>query len=246
MAKRNSTVDIALLEHSIREKLNRTAPRVMSVLDPVKLVIENYPENKTEYFDYVMNPEDDSAGTRTIPFTRELYIERDDFMENPPKKFFRMAPGREVRLRYAYLVTCTKTVKNNSGNITEIRCTYDPETRGGNAPDGRKVRGTLHWVSANHSFPAEVRLYDRLFSKENPMDAESGDSFTSSLNPYSLSVLTDCMVEDHMKNREPGFVCQFERKGYFCIDPDSTPGNMVFNRTITLRDSWKKLKSRSK
>jgi len=246
LAKRNSTVDIALLEHSIREELNRTAHRVMSVLDPVKLVIENYPEGKTEYFDYVVNPEDESAGTRLTPFTGELYIERGDFMEDPPKKFFRMAPGREVRLRYAYLVTCTGITKNDDGKITEIRCTYDPETKGGNAPDGRKVRGTLHWVSASHSFPAEVRLYDRLFSTENPMDTEDGADFTISLNPDSLNTAIICMVENHMKNRKPGFTCQFERKGYFCIDPDSTPENMVFNRTITLRDSWAKFKGKKK
>ncbi|MCK5133097.1 MAG: glutamine--tRNA ligase/YqeY domain fusion protein [Candidatus Sabulitectum sp.] len=246
LAKRNSTVDIALLEHRIREELNKTAPRVMSVLNPVKLVIENYTEDRTEYFDYVVNPEDESAGTRPTPFTRELYIERDDFMEDPPRKFFRMGPGREVRLRYAYLVTCTGVTRDEDGCITEIRCTYDPETKGGNAPDGRRVKGTLHWVSADHSFPVEVRLYDRLFNKENPMDNEEGVDFTSHLNPDSLHVVTNCMVEDHMRNYKPGFICQFERKGYFSIDPDSTPEKMVFNRTIPLRDSWKKLKGKSK
>lgn len=244
LAKRNSTVDIALLEHCIREELNKTAPRVMSVLNPVKLVIENFPEDKVEYFDYVINPEDESAGTRPTPFTRELYIERDDFMEDPPKKFFRMGPGREVRLRYAYLVTCTGVTKDEDGNITEIRCTYDPETKGGNTPDGRRVKGTLHWVSAAHCFPVEVRLYDRLFNRENPMDTEEGENFTSSLNPDSLSVTTNCMVENHMRDNKPGFICQFERKGYFSIDPDSTSGKMVFNRTVTLRDSWKKLKGK--
>ncbi len=242
LAKRNSTVDIALLENKIREDLNKTAPRVMSVLNPIKLVIENYPADKTEHFDYVVNPEDESAGVRPTPFTRELYIERDDFMEDPPKKFFRMGPGREVRLRYAYLVTCTSVIKDENDNIMEIRCTYDPDTKGGNAPDGRRVRGTLHWVSADHSFPVEVRLYDRLFNKENPMDNEEGEDFTSSINPDSLTVITNCLVENHMKNENPGFICQFERKGYFCIDPDSTPEKMIFNRTITLRDSWKKKK----
>ncbi|MCK5785072.1 MAG: glutamine--tRNA ligase/YqeY domain fusion protein [Candidatus Sabulitectum sp.] len=246
LAKRNSTVDIALFEHCIREELNKTAPRVMSILNPVKLVIENYPEDRTEHFDYVVNPEDESAGTRPTPFTRELYIERDDFMEDPPKKFFRMGPGREVRLRYAYLVTCTGIIKDEDGNITEIKCTYDPETKGGNAPDGRRVRGTLHWVSAANSFPVEVRLYDRLFNKGNPLDTEEGEEFTSSLNPDSLAVVTNCMVEDHMGKNKPGFVCQFERKGYFSIDPESTSERMIFNRTITLRDSWKKLKEKKK
>ncbi len=246
LAKRNSTVDIALLEHCIREELNKTAPRVMSVMNPVKLVIENFPEDKVEHFDYVVNPEDKSAGTRPTPFTRELYIERDDFMEDPPKKFFRMGPGREVRLRYAYLVTCTGVTKDEDGNITEIRCAYDPDTKGGNAPDGRRVKGTLHWVSAAHCFPVEVRLYDRLFNRENPMDAEEGEDFTSSMNPDSLTVITNCMVENHMINNKPGFTCQFERKGYFSIDPDSTSGKMVFNRTITLRDSWAKLKGKKK
>ncbi len=246
LAKRNSTVDIALFEHSIREELNKTAPRVMSVLNPVKLVIENYPEDRTEYFDYVVNPEDESAGTRATPFTRELYIERDDFMEDPPRKFFRMGPGREVRLRYAYLVTCTGVIKDEDGNITEIRCTYDPDTKGGNAPDGRRVKGTLHWVSSAHCFPAEVRLYDRLFNKENPMEKEEGVDFTSHLNPDSLSVVTNCMVEDHMKDNETGYICQFERKGYFSIDPESTPEKTVFNRTITLRDSWKKFSGKKK
>jgi len=242
LAKRNSTVDIALFEHCIREELNRTAPRVMSVMDPVKLVIENYPEGAVEYFNYVINPEDEAAGTRPTPFTRELYIEREDFMEDPPKKFFRMGPGIEVRLRYAYLVTCIGISKNSEGVVTEIRCTYDPATTGGNSPDGRKVRGTLHWVSAAHCFPAEVRLYDRLFSEENPMDIPEGVDFASSLNPDSLTVNNNCMIEHHMSKAEPGFVCQFERKGYFCIDQDSKPDKMIFNRTITLRDSWAKLK----
>ncbi len=249
LAKRNSTVDIALLENKIREDLNKTAPRVMSVLNPVKLIIENYPEDKTEYMDYTINPEDESTGTRPTPFTRELFIEREDFMEDPPKKFFRMGPGREIRLRYGYLVTCTGFTKDDNGNITEIRCTYDPETKGGNAPDGRRVRGTIHWISANHSFTAEVRLYDRLFNKENPMEKnektpEKNEDFTSFINPDSLNVITNCIVENHMKDKKAGFTCQFERKGYFCIDSDSTPDKMVFNRTISLRDSWKKKKKK--
>ncbi len=243
LAKRNSTVDIALLESCIRNELNRTAPRVMSVLDPVKLIIENYPEDKTEYFDYVVNPEDDSAGVRSIPFTRELYIEREDFMEDPPKKFFRMSPGMEVRLRYAYLVTCTGFEKDEHGRVTAVRCTYDRETTGGNPPDGRRVKGTLHWVSADHSFPVEVRLYDRLFAEENPMKKADEGSFTDSLNPHSLKVIDNCMVEDHMRGYPAGHVCQFERNGYFSIDPCSTPGKMVFNRTITLRDSWTRRKN---
>ncbi|PIE53354.1 glutamine--tRNA ligase [Candidatus Fermentibacteria bacterium] len=238
LAKRNSTVDIALLESCIRDELNRTAPRVMSVLDPVKLIIENFPEGQTEYFDYTINPENENAGTRSLPFTRELYIERDDFMSEPPKKFFRMGPGREVRLRYAYLVTCTGFETDSEGKVTEIRCTYDPATRGGNAPDGRRVRGTLHWVSAEHCFPAEVRLYDRLFAEENPMKVSDGGDFTDNLNPDSLLVMKNCMIENHMRTMKQGFICQFERKGYFCIDPDSTEDKMVFNRTISLRDSW--------
>jgi len=244
LAKRNSTVDIALFESCIRAELNKTAPRVMSVLDPVKLVIENYPEGKTEHFDYTVNPEDESMGSRKIPFTREIYIERSDFMEDPPRKFHRMGPGREVRLRYAYLVTCTGFKKDDSGRITEISCTYDPETSGGNAPDGRRVKGTIHWVSAEHCFPVEVRLYDRLFARENPMKAPDGEDFTDSLNPGSLIKVQNCMVEEHMQNTEPGFVCQFERNGYFCTDPDSKPEKLVFNRTITLRDSWARQQNR--
>jgi len=239
LAKRNSTVDIALFESCIRNELNRTAPRVMAVLDPVKLVVENYPEDRTEYFDFTINPEDPLAGTRPTPFTRELYIERSDFMENPSRKYFRMGPGREVRLRYAYLVTCTGFDKDESGRITEIRCTYDPATSGGNAPDGRRVQGTLHWLSASHCFSSEARLYDRLFAEENPMKTEGG-VFTESLNPDSLVTLENCLVEEHMREVSPGYVCQFERNGYFCVDPDSTPNRMVFNRTITLKDSWAK------
>jgi glutaminyl-tRNA synthetase len=238
LAKRNSTVDIALFESCIRAELNKTAPRMMSVLDPVKLVIENYPENKTELFDYTINPEDDSAGKRKIPFTGELYIERSDFMENPSGKFHRMGPGREVRLRYAYLVTCTGFEKDENGRVTEVRCTYDPETTGGNAPDGRRVKGTIHWVADGHCLPAEVRLYDRLFSRENPLKTLDGEDFTDSLNPDSLEILQNCLVEDHVRDAKPGYVCQFERNGYFCVDPGSTSESLVFNRTMTLKDSW--------
>lgn len=245
LAKRNSTVDIALFESCIRTELNRTAPRVMAVTDPVRLVIENFPEGKTEYFDYTVNPEDESAGTRKIPFTRELFIERDDFLEDPPRKYHRMGPGREVRLRYAYLVTCTGFEKDPDGRITCIRCVYDPETSGGNAPDGRRVRGTIHWVSADHCFPAELRIYDRLFARENPLKTAEGEDFTSSINPDSLMIVKDCMLEEHMKGITEGETYQFERKGYYCVDPDSTPQRPVLNRTISLRDSWSRTKGKT-
>jgi len=192
----------------------------------------------------INNPEDESAGTRQVPFSRELYIEREDFMEDPPKKFYRLAPGREVRLRYAYFITCTDVVKDESGNVVELRCTYDPATRGGNAPDGRRVKATLHWVSAQHAIDAEVRLYDHLFTKENPLDVEKGEDWLDGLNPSSLMVLTVCKIEPNLADVTPGERFQFERKGYFCVDPDSTPENPVFNRTVTLRDTWAKLKQK--
>jgi len=239
--KFNSTIDIALLEHCVREDLNKTSPRVMAVLRPLKVIIDNYPENQVEQFDAINNPEDASAGTRKVPFSRELYIERDDFMEEPPKKFYRLAPGREVRLRYAYFVHCTDVIKNNKGEIIELHCTYDPATRGGDAPDGRKVKATLHWVSAGHSLDAEVRLYDHLFTKENPDDAPEGQDFTVNFNPNSLKVLTGCKVEPSLKNAKPLQRFQFERLGYFCVDPDTTSSNLVFNRTVTLRDEWAKI-----
>ncbi|MBN1845135.1 MAG: glutamine--tRNA ligase/YqeY domain fusion protein, partial [Sedimentisphaerales bacterium] len=239
--KFNSTVDLALLEHCVREDLNRTAPRVMGILRPLKLVIINYPEGQTEQLDAVNNPEDPAAGTRPVPFSRVLYIERGDFLEDPPKKFYRLAPGREVRLRYAYFVRCTEAVKDADGEITEIHCTYDPATRGGDAPDGRKVKATLHWVSAAEALPAEVRLYDTLSLKEDPEDVTEGQDFTSNLNEQSLEVLTHCFVEPSLRDARPLARYQFERLGYFCVDEDSGPGRLIFNRTATLKDPWAKL-----
>jgi len=239
--KFNSTIDIALFEHCVREDLNKTSPRVMAVLRPLKVIIDNYPENQVEQFDAINNPEDPSAGTRKVPFSRELYIERDDFMEEPPKKFYRLAPGREVRLRYAYFIRCTDVAKNDKGEIVELHCTYDPATRGGDATDGRKVKATLHWVSAQHSLDTKVRLYDHLFTKENPDDAPEGQDFTVNLNPNSLKVLTGCKVEPSLKNAKPLARYQFERLGYFCVDSDTTSGNLIFNRTVTLRDIWTKI-----
>jgi glutaminyl-tRNA synthetase len=239
--KFNSTIDIALLEHCLREDLNKTSPRVMAVLRPLKVIIDNYPEDKTEQLDAINNPEDPAAGSRKVPFSRQLYIEQDDFMENPPKKFYRLAPGREVRLRYAYFVTCTDVIKDPDGNITELHCTYDPATKGGDAPDGRKVKSTLHWVSAEHCLSAEVRLYDHLFSKQNPDDLEEGRDFTANLNPNSLQNLIDCRVEPSLADAQPGKRYQFERLGYFCADSDSTKEKLAFNRTVTLRDTWAKI-----
>jgi len=239
--KFNSTVDIALLEHCVREDLNKTSPRVMAVLRPLKIIIDNYPPDKVEQMQAINNPEDPGAGTRMVPFSRELYIEQDDFMEVPPKKFYRLAPGREVRLRYAYFVRCTGVVKDSGGNMVELHCTYDPATRGGDAPDGRKVQSTMHWVSAAHALPAEVRLYDNLFTKENPDDVPEGEDFTSSLNPKSLEVLTGCQVEPSLKGAKPLNRYQFERLGYFCVDPDTSGDKLIFNRTVTLRDEWAKI-----
>ncbi len=245
VAKSNSIVDIALLEFYIRTDLNKHAPRVMGVLRPLRVVIENYPENQVEEFDALNNPEDPGAGSRKIPFSRVLYIERDDFIEDPPKKFYRLAPGREVRLRYACFIKCVGVVKDEkTGEAVELRCTYDPETRGGAAPDGRRVKSTLHWVSAAHSIKAEVRLYDRLFTVENP--AGEDDDFKKYLNPKSLETLTSCRVEPSLANANPGDRCQFEILGYFCVDPDSSDGNPVFNRTVTLRDPWANIKKRQK
>ena len=222
VAKRDSTIELERLEHAVREDLNRRAPRVMGVLRPLRVVIENYPEGQVEELEAVNNPEDPAAGTREVPFSRVLYIERDDFLEDPPKKFFRLAPGREVRLRYAYFVTCIGVVKDEAtGEVVELRCTYDPATRGGDAPDGRKVKGTLHWVSAEHAVQAEVRLYDRLFRVEDPLDVEPGEDFRAHLNPDSLVTLADCRVEPSVAGAAPGTRFQFERLGYFCVDPDS-------------------------
>jgi glutaminyl-tRNA synthetase len=242
IAKRDNTIQLARLEHAVREDLNRRAPRVMGVLRPLRVVIENYPEGQVEELDAVNNPEDPSAGTRAVPFSHVLYIEREDFLEDPPKRFFRLAPGREVRLRYAYFITCVNVVKDEAtGEIVELRCTYDPATRGGDAPDGRKVRGTLHWVSAEHAVQAEVRLYDRLFRVEDPMDVEGGQDFRVYLNPDSLVTLADCRVEPSVAGAPPGTRVQFERQGYFCVDPDSSDATPVFNRTVTLRDTWAKI-----
>jgi glutaminyl-tRNA synthetase len=244
--KFNSTVDIALLEHCLREDLNKTSPRVMAVLQLLKVIIDNYPEGKIEELPAINNPEDPSAGERLLPFSRELYIERDDFMETPPKKFYRLAPGREVRLRYAYFITCTNAVKDQTGQIIELHCTYDPATRGGDAPDGRKVKSTLHWVSASHSLKAEVRLYDHLFTRQNPEEAEQEENFKSNLNPDSLEVLKDCRVEPSLKSAAAGDRYQFERLGYFCVDPDSRSGRLIFNRTVTLKDEWAKIQKATK
>jgi glutaminyl-tRNA synthetase len=243
VAKRDNIIQLERLEFSVREELNRTAPRVMGVLRPLRVVIENYPEGESEMLPAINNPEDASAGTRDVPFSRVLYIECGDFLEDPPKKFFRLAPGREVRLRYAYFVTCTDVVKDADGEVVELRCSYDPATRGGDAPDGRKVKGTLHWVSAEHAVTAEVRLYDRLFRVEDPFDVEPGEDFRSNLNLDSLEILTDCRVEPSVVGAESGTLYQFERNGYFCVDPDSSD-TLVFNRTATLRDTWGKIAKR--
>jgi len=242
--KTNTIVDITLLEHCVREDLNKRAPRVFGVLRPLKVVLVNYPEDLVEEMECVVNPEDASMGTRQVPFSRVLYIEQDDFRQDPPKKWFRLAPGREVRLRYAYFITCVDVIKDGQGEVVELHCTYDPQTRGGDSPDGRKVKGTLHWVSADHSLEAEVRLYDRLFSVENPLDVEEGEDFTASLNPNSLEVLTSCRVEPSLGGAPPGSRYQFERQGYFCVDPDSTAGKLVFNRTVSLRDTWAKIEEK--
>jgi len=244
--KFNSTVDIALLEYCLREDLNKTSFRVMAVLRPLKVIIDNYPEGQVEELEAINNPEDPKAGTRKVPFSRELYIEQEDFMEEPPKKFFRLAPGREVRLRYAYFITCTDVIKDENGQIIELHCTYDPATRGGDAPDGRKVKSTLHWVSAEHALKAEVRLYDNLSSKENPDDVAEGRDFTSNLNPNSLEILPCCYVESSLADAEPASHFQFERLGYFCVDPDSSKAKLVFNRTVGLRDTWAKIQKAQK
>ncbi len=245
VAKRDTTVDLALLEHCVREDLNKTAPRVMGVLRPLRVVIENYPEHQTEDLEAINNPEDSAMGTRKVPFSRVLYIERDDFREDPPRKFFRLSPGREVRLRYAYFITCIRAIRDdNTGEVTELRCTYDPATRGGDSPDGRKVKATLHWVSAEESLPAEVRLYEPLFTKPNPSDVEEGADYKSNLNPHALETLTACRVEASLAGAAAGLRYQFERRGYFCVDPDSSAEKLVFNRTATLRDTWAKIEKR--
>jgi glutaminyl-tRNA synthetase len=245
VAKNDSIVEMALLEHTIREDLNKRAQRVMAVLNPLKVVIDNYPEGLVEEMQAVNNPEDPNAGTRKVPFSRVIYIERDDFMEEPPKKFFRLAPGREVRLMHAYYITCVGVVKDkNTGEITELHCTYDPATRGGDSPDKRKVQGTLHWVSAAHALQAEVRLYDYLFVKEDPNEVEPGADFTSNLNPNSLEILPACLLEPSLAGAAPGSRYQFLRQGYFVVDPDSTGQKLVFNRTVALRDTWAKIQKK--
>ncbi len=245
MAKADSTIDIAFLEHFVREDLNKKAPRVMGVINPLKVVIDNYSDDSFEELDAINNPEDLSAGKRKVPFSKILYIEKEDFMEDPPKKFYRLAPGREVRLRYAYFIKCNDVIKDKNGNIIELHCTYDPETKGGDSPDGRKVKATLHWVSAKHSIKAEVRLYDRLFLKENPLKTKRSGDYQDNINPDSLKVVTDCMLEPSLVQAAPGDIYQFERLGYFAVDPDTTENNIVFNRTATLRDQWAKISQRN-
>ena len=242
MNRRDTTAEVDLFEFYIREHLNKVAPRVLGVIDPLKVVIENYPEGEEETFEAMINPEDPDAGTRPVPFSRELYIEREDFMEDPPRKFYRLAPGREVRLRAACYITCQEAIKDDNGNIIELRCTWDPESRGGTTPDKRRVRSTLHWVSAQHALKAEVRLFDRLFMTENPIRTEEGQDFTDNLNPDSLEVRPVCYVEPSLKGAEVGHVVQFERLGYFCVDPDSSDEKLVLNRTITLRDTWARVR----
>lgn len=245
IAKRDNTIDLSLLEFYLREELNKTADRYMAVLNPLKLVITNYPDGKTEELDAINNPEFPEHGTRKVPFSRELYIEQEDFMENPPPKYFRLAPGQEVRLRYAYFIRCTDVIKDEQGNIIEVHCTYDPASRGGNSPDGRKVKGTLHWVSAAHAKKAEVRLYDRLFTKENSEDVEEGSDFTQNLNPESLLVKTAFCEPALINETDRKFTCQFERIGYFCTDDDHTPEVPVFNRIVMLKDPWAKIQQKS-
>jgi len=245
VSKTTGSIELAMLEHFVREDLNKRAARAMAVLHPLKVVIDNYPENQTEEMDAVNNPEDPSAGSRRVPFSRVLYIEQDDFREVPPPKYFRLSPGREVRLRYGYFITCTSVVKNDKGEVVEVHCTYDPETRGGNSPpDGRKVKSTIHWVSAAHAVNAEVRIYENLFSKEDPNQTAEGEDFTANLNLNSLEVLRDTKLEPSLANAAPGSRYQFERLGYFCVDPDSAPGKPVFNRTVALKDTWAKIEKK--
>jgi glutaminyl-tRNA synthetase len=244
VSKTNGSIELAMLEHFVREDLNKRAPRVMAVLHPLKVVIDNYPENQVEEMDAVNNPEDVSAGTRKVPFSRVLYIEQDDFREDPPKGYFRLSPGREVRLRYGYLVTCKTVVKNDQGEVVEVHCSYDPATRGGNTPDGRKVKSTIHWVSAAHAVDAEVRVYENLFLKEDPSDVEEGHDVLDNLNLNSLEIIADAKVEPSLANAVAGARYQFERLGYFCVDPDARPGSPVFNRTVALKDAWARVEKK--
>jgi glutaminyl-tRNA synthetase len=245
VSKTSGSLELAMLEHYIREDLNKRAPRVMAVLRPLKIVIDNYPEGQTEEVDAVNNPEDESAGKRKVPFSKVLYIEQDDFREDPPKQYYRLSPGREVRLRYGYFITAKSVVKNDKGEAVEVHCTYDPATRGGNAPDGRKVKSTIHWVSAAHAVDAEVRIYDKLFTKEDPNQLEDGQEFTANLNPNSLEVIAQAKLEPSLANAPIETRYQFERLGYFCVDPDSKPGRPVFNRTVALKDTWAKVEKKS-
>jgi glutaminyl-tRNA synthetase len=246
VARRPNVIDLSLLEHFVREDLNKIAPRVFGVLNPLKLVITNYPETQVEELDAVNNPEDESAGSRKVPFSREIYIEREDFEEVPPPKFFRLTPGKEVRLRAAYYVTCTNVVKDaKTGMVTEVHCTYDPATRGGWSQDGRKIKGTLHWVSAKHAVNADVRLYDRLFAKPDPDDVPEGCTYRDNLNPNSLVELKECKLEPSVAKASAGWTCQFERHGYFCVDADSSPDRLIFNRAVSLRDSWAKIEQKA-
>ena len=246
VSKTNGSIELAMLEHFVREDLNKRAQRVMAVLRPLKVVIDNYPENQVEEMDAVNNPEDPGAGTRRVPFSRVLYIEQDDFREDPPKQYYRLSPGREVRLRYGYFITCTSVVKNEKGEVVEVHCTYDPATRGGNAPpDGRKVKATIHWVSAAHALDAEVRIYENLFTREDPNQVEEGQDFTANLNSNSLEVLQGCKLEPSLASAPAGNRYQFERLGYFCVDPDSKPGKLVFNRTVALKDTWAKIEKKT-
>jgi len=246
VGKTNGIIELGLLEHHVREDLNKRALRVMAVLKPLTVVIDNYPEDRVEEMDAVNNPEDASAGTRKVPFSRVLYIEQDDFRLDPPKQYYRLSPGREVRLRYGYFITCTGVVKNDAGEVTEVHCTYDPATHGGNAPDGRKVKSTIHWVSAAHAVEGQVRVYENLFSKEDPNAVEEGQDFTANLNPNSLEVIPSAMMEPSLRDVQPGMHYQFERLGYFCVDPDSEAGKPVLNRTVALRDAWAKIEKREK
>ena len=245
VSKTNGTLELAMLEHFVREDLNKRAPRVMAVLRPLKIVIDNYPEGQMEEVEAVNNPEDESAGKRKVPFSKVLYIEQDDFREDPPKQYYRLSPGREVRLRYGYFITAKTVVKNDRGEIVEVHCTYDPATRGGNAPDGRKVKSTIHWVSAAHALDAEVRIYDKLFTKEDPNQVEEGQEFTANLNPNSLEVIAQAKLEPSLANAPVEGRYQFERLGYFCVDPDSKPGRPVFNRTVALKDTWAKIEKKN-
>ncbi|MGA7573098.1 MAG: glutamine--tRNA ligase/YqeY domain fusion protein [Terriglobales bacterium] len=245
VSKTNGTLELAMLEHFVREDLNKRAPRVMAVLRPLKVVIDNYPEGQVDEVDAVNNPEDESAGKRKVPFSKVLYIEHDDFREDPPKQYYRLSPGREVRLRYGYFITARSVIKNDQGEVVEVHCTYDPATRGGNAPDGRKVKSTIHWVSAAHAIDAEVRIYDKLFARQDPNQVEEGQEFTANLNPASLEVITNAKLEPSLANAPIEARYQFERLGYFCVDPDSEPGHLVFNRTVALKDTWAKIEKKS-